>query len=192
VLAQVERLAAAGGRSAAGRVRLEHAEMIDEGMLDRAGVLGIDLSLQPNFVTQWAGSGGLYETALGRERALAMNPFRSAWDRPGALVFGSDGMPMNPAVGLRGAVAHPQESQRLTPEQALSIYLGARAVPGALWQRDDWWQYGCSGAVLYGADPLELASGDLAGAPVLGVLWGGEWLIEPAADLHRSGVIHGL
>ncbi len=192
VLAQVERLATRDGRAVAGRVRLEHVEMIDQEMLARAGALGIDLSLQPNFVAQWAGPGGLYETALGRERALAMNPFVSMWDHPGALVFGSDGMPMDPAVGLLGAVAHPAEEQRLTPEQALSLYLGARAVPGGLWRRDDWWQFGCDGAVLYGSDPLELASGDLARAPVLAVLWGGEWLLEPPAELYRSGVIHVL
>ncbi len=192
VLAQVERLGAGGGRHLPGKVRLEHAELIDEEMLARAAALGVDLSMQPNFVAQWAGPAGLYETALGRERTLAMNPFRSVWEQPVAFLFGSDGMPMDPAVGLRGAVEHPLERQRLAPEQALAVYLGARSIGGGLWQQEDWWQLGCAGAVLYGADPLELASGDLARAPVLGVLWDGEWLLEPAPELYRTGVIHGL
>jgi len=192
VLAQVARLGAESGHLLPGRVRLEHAEMIDEEMLARAAALGVDISMQPNFVAQWAGPGGLYETALGRERTLAMNPFRSVWAQPVAFVFGSDGMPMNPALGMQGAVEHPQEQQRLTPGQALGVYLGARAVGGALWRQEDWWQLGCTGAVLYGADPLELAGGDVKRVPVLGVLWDGAWLLEPTAESYRTGVVHGL
>lgn len=190
IIRQVMQTREERGPGAPGWVRIEHAELLDDELLDRIAEAGIDLSLQPNFVDQWARPGGLYETALGEERTARMNPFRTIWDREIPMAFGSDGMPMNPAIGLRGAVQHPNAAARLTPAEALATYLGARAVPGRIWEQEDWWRIGQSGAVLYGHDPLDLANGELSRVPVLGVFWGGEWVLEPAAELFRSGVVH--
>ncbi len=190
VLRLLEQLAGEEGALPPGWVTLEHAELVDEAMLDRAQVLRVGLSLQPNFVARWGGEGGLYEHALGRERARRANPYRDVWDRRIPMFFGSDGMPMDPALGLKGAVGHPRAEQRLTAEEALSVYVGGRAAPEGLWEEEAWWQLGSAGAVLYDRDPLELADGDLSRAPVLGVLWRGQWILEPPADLFRSGVIH--
>lgn len=190
VLRQLKRLAETKGPGAPSRVTIEHAEILDEEMLDRVQELATGLSFQPNFIAQWAQPGGLYETALGQERLRWMNPFRSAWDREIPMAFGSDGMPMDPALGLQGATQHPVQEARLTAEEALSVYIGSRYVPGKLWDPQPWWQFGSDGAVLYSGDPLELAGGDLSRVPIVGVLWGGEWILEPPAEPFRSGVIH--
>ncbi len=191
VLRQLERLAAEQGMLTPGWARIEHAEMLDDRLLDRAAALDVTISLQPNFVAQWGDEGGLYETALGCARASRMNPFRQVWDRDFAMLFGSDGMPMDPALGLAGATQHPHEASRLTAEEALGVYFGGRAVPRGLWEPEDWWRHGTDGAVLYDGDPIGLTGGDLARVRVLGVLWGGEWVLEPPVELFRSGVIHG-
>jgi predicted amidohydrolase YtcJ len=178
------------GWSSALRASIEHAEMVDTELLDRIEALRAGLGCQPNFAIRWGRPGGLYERALGAERCARMNPLRSIWDRGVPLLFGSDGMPMDPALGLRGAVRHPVESARLTPSEALTAYLGGRGAPPGAWEVGDWWVPGCNGAVLYDRDPLDLLSGDLAHAPVRGVLWHGEWVLEPSAELFQSGVIH--
>ncbi|MCK4305924.1 MAG: amidohydrolase family protein [Candidatus Eisenbacteria sp.] len=191
ILRQLEHLAAAGNGLGPGRVTIEHAEMIDDAMLERAQKLGVHLSLQPNFVARWQQPGGLYETALGSQRCRRMNPLRSVWDLEIPMVFGSDGMPMDPALGLHGAVSHPAEEERLTAQEALSVYLGARSRPaGSYWELEDWWVPGRADGVLYREDPLELTGGDLSRALVQGVLWRGQWVLEPPAELFRVGVVH--
>jgi predicted amidohydrolase YtcJ len=190
VLRQMERLEAEHAQLRPGWVSLEHAELLTPGVLERIERLGVRLSVQPNFVAQWGHPGGLYDRALGQERWKRMNPFREIWQRDIAMVFGSDGMPMDPALGLHGAVHHPMPEFRLSPEEALAVYLGARGTPVGCWEPVDWWCEGCDGAVLYEKDPLLLVDGDIAAAPVVGVLWGGEWVIPPAEELWRSGVVH--
>ena len=190
VICQVVRTNERVGPGVPGWARIEHAELLDDELLERVVAAGIDLSLQPTFVDQWGRPGGLYERALGAQRTARMNPFRAIWELEIPLVFGSDGMPMNPAIGLRGAVQHPNDAARLTPPEALATYLGARSVPGRVWEQEQWWRLGQSGAVLYGHDPLDLVTGDLSRVPVLGVFWGGEWVLEPSAELLRNGVVH--
>ncbi|MFC1572753.1 amidohydrolase [Candidatus Eisenbacteria bacterium] len=190
VLHQLERIAQERGLEATRGVSIEHAEMVDTPMLDRIEALEIGLSMQPNFVERWGRPGGLYDRALGSQRCMAMNPFREVWDRKLPLVFGSDGMPMDPSMGLEGAVSHPMAEARLMSEEALSAYLGGRLAAAGYWDSEDWWAYGRGGGVLYGYDPLDLTSGDLSRVPVQGVLWCGEWVLEPSADLFRAGVVH--
>lgn len=190
VLRQLERLAGETGPLSPGWASLEHAELLTPSVLERAAALRVRLSMQPNFVARWAQPGGLYERALGHERWRRMNPLRDVWDRGFALMFGSDGMPMDPVLGLQGAAQHPVPELRLTPEEALTVYLGGRSAPAGFWEVADWWQSGCAGAVLYRRDPLALAAGDAAAAPIVGVLWDGEWVVAPHAELQRSGVLH--
>lgn len=169
---------------------IEHGELLPDGAIEKIAELGIELSVQPNFVALWAGSGGLYDTALSPERTLTMNPFRAMVDAGIPLLFGSDGMPMNPALGLSGAVSHPNTASRLSCDEALAVYFGDYHTPTGYWRDDPAWQLGTSSAVLYRDDPELLTGGDINSAPVAGVLSGGSWILPPAEDLFQSGAIH--
>jgi hypothetical protein len=190
VLCGLERLHAAQGPLEPGWASLEHAELLSEAQLERCGALEVRLSLQPNFVARWGQPGGLYEQALGQERWRAMNPFRSVLAAGSPFVFGSDGMPMDPAFGMQGAVTHPVEAQRLTAAEALEIYCGLRMPPWSAWAAGEYWQFGCDALALYEADPQRLADGDLARAPVRAILRRGAWLVPPAESLLRWGLLH--
>ena len=190
VVEAAEATVARRGRPPHGWASVEHAELLDDDLLDRALAAGLRLSMQPNFIARWGEPGGLYETALGTERWRRLNPLRRAHDAGAVLVFGSDGMPMDPALGLRGAVHHPVEASRLSAEEALEIYLATRLQPLIGWDTDGQWLSGCRHFVLYEADPRKLAGGDLKCAPVRAVLRDGQWLLPPAEDLRRRGVVH--
>jgi predicted amidohydrolase YtcJ len=169
---------------------IEHAELLPQGAIEKIADLGIVLSVQPNFVAQWAGEDGLYQNALGPEREKAMNAFRDMMDARIPLVFGSDGMPMNPALGLKGAVSHPTTASRISPTEALGVYLGDYHAPAGYWRDEPLWQLGTSRGVLYQCDPVALVGGELSAAPVAGVLSDGEWILPPAEELLHSGAIH--
>ncbi len=102
--------------------RLEHLELLPDDLLARMARSGAIASMQPNFVARWAGSGGMYERAVGPARLAAMNRFRSLLQRGVPLAFGSDSMPMGPFLGLAGAVNHPIAAERLSPVDALLAY----------------------------------------------------------------------
>lgn len=109
--------------------RLEHAEMLDAELLERAVACGMRVSMQPNFTARWQGPGQLYETALGPARAAALNRYGSV-SETGRLHLGSDTMPMDPLLGLVGAMSHPRPEERLSFPQAVRHYTasGATAV----------------------------------------------------------------
>ncbi len=101
------------------RHRIEHFELPDETMLDRAKRVGVLASCQPNFVGQWSGPGDLYEMRLGPERASRNNPYRRILRRRIPLCFGSDGMPYGPLFGIHSAVNGFFDDQRISPEEAI-------------------------------------------------------------------------
>lgn len=189
VIAQMER-AVAGSRTEEGWASLEHAELLTPELLERSAALRLRLSLQPNFVARWGQPGGLYEQALGSERWQAMNPWRSVYDAGVPLTFGSDGMPMDVAIGLSGAVGHPAPEQRLTAAEAIEVYCGLHVPPWRDWPADEPWQLGCADCALYEADPRRLADGDLTRAPLRAILRRGEWLVPPPESLLRWGLVH--
>jgi hypothetical protein len=110
--------------------RLEHAEMLDPELLARGVSAGFFFSMQPNFTARWQHPGGLYERVLGPVRAAALNPYRSV-ALTERLIFGSDTMPLDPLLGLAGAIRHPVPEQRLCFRSALRRYTQAAsaAVP---------------------------------------------------------------
>jgi len=169
---------------------IEHGELVPEGALEKISRLGITMSMQPNFVAQWSAAGGLYDTALGPERARRLNNFKEVIEKKIPLHFGSDGMPVNPALGLHGAVNHPNPDARLSPREALEIYLGETAPNPGFWEVDRWWQLGADRAVLYSSDPMALSSGDLSDAHVRAVLSNGEWILPPPQEFLSNGIIH--
>ncbi len=102
-------------------VSVEHAEAITKKQLKKVAKAGYVLSVQPNFL-QWQGPGGMYEAALGPERARHLNPFASMLSSGAKVVFGSDSMPPGPLFGISLAMNHPDPSQRLQPLQAIDAY----------------------------------------------------------------------
>lgn len=113
------------------RFRVEHAEVIGEGELERIVRLGIPLVMQPNFVRNWGGEGGLYEQRLGRARWERNNPFATLVQMGASVVFSSDGMPPGPLYGLKGATHHAVVRERIGAVDALRRYTTAASALGA-------------------------------------------------------------
>ncbi len=110
------------------RHRIEHYELPTDAQVRETRDLGLAVCMQPNFVGNWSGAGGLYETALGSERDAACNPFRAVLEAGIPLGFGSDGMPLGPLYGIASAVQAPHAGQRVSPEAAVRGYTAGSAL----------------------------------------------------------------
>lgn len=112
------------------RHRIEHAEMVDVDLLERAAMLGLGLSVQPSFDAAWGRAGGLYEQGLGAARAAGMNPFRDILLRGIEMGAGSDSpiTALDPMEGIAAFEAHHDPRQRLSREEAIRVWTtgGAR------------------------------------------------------------------
>ncbi len=106
------------------RHRVEHFEMTSPGLLERAAVLGLAISVQPAFDLEWGFPGGLYEQGLGWGRAHGMNPFRGLLERGIELGAGSDSpiTTIDPLAGVAAFESHHQPEQRLSREEAIRVY----------------------------------------------------------------------
>jgi predicted amidohydrolase YtcJ len=146
------------------RHRIEHAEILDRGLIARLVEYGVHASVQPAFDRLWGGAGQMYETRLGLERSLASNPLGSLFTVGVPLAFGSDSpvTPLDPWGTVRAAVRHHNPVQRLTVRAAFAAHTrgGWRAA-----HRDD------EGVLAPGAPAtfaVWSAAGDLAdGLPTL-------------------------
>ncbi len=112
---------------ASGRWRVEHAVLASDAAVERMADADVVACVQPNF-HRWAGAGGLYERRLGSRRTETTR-LRTLLDAGVDVAFGSDGMPMDPLVGVDHAVNAPTGPQRLDVTEALRAYTlgGARA-----------------------------------------------------------------
>ena len=117
-----QRVGAKAIRSA--RHRLEHVEMVDDRHLRALADLGIVASVQPAFDALWGGDAGMYVTRLGHTRAATMNPFASMQAAGVVLAFGSDApvTPLDPWAGVRAAVMHQTERERIDTESAFAAH----------------------------------------------------------------------
>lgn len=97
------------------RHRIEHAELLDAALIARMVHHGVHASVQPAFDAAWGGPDGMYATRLGRERALAANPFSKLAGVGVPLAFGSDSpvTALDPWGGVRAAVRHRNPVSRL-------------------------------------------------------------------------------
>lgn len=108
---------------------IEHAEAITGEQIKKAADLGVILSVQPNFL-QWQSPRGLYEKALGKKRARALNPFRAMVESGAIVVFGSDSMPPGPQYGINLAINHPNPDQSIDATRAIGLYAETEIAPG--------------------------------------------------------------
>ncbi|MHA1953040.1 MAG: amidohydrolase [Candidatus Heimdallarchaeaceae archaeon] len=104
--------------------RIEHAEILRKEDVERSKKLNLVFSMQPNFVWRWGlvGVNSMYEQRLGKERTMLNNPFRWVLDNDLIVAFGSDGMPLGPLYGIKGALFHSNPELRLTLEEAIKCY----------------------------------------------------------------------
>jgi len=110
------------------RPRIEHAMLLDEGLIRRFKEQGVLPVIQPEFITRL---GDAYALGLGEERAARLNPVASLQRAGVGVPFSSDCpiVPGAPLDGIRaaarrttrsGRVLGPQE--RIAPEDALRNY----------------------------------------------------------------------
>jgi hypothetical protein len=105
------------------RHRVEHFEMADGGLMERAAMLGLGVSVQPVFDAEWGFPGGLYEQGLGWQRAAPMNPFRGLLQRGIELGSGSDSpiTTIDPLAAVAALESHHDPSQRFAREEAVRV-----------------------------------------------------------------------
>ena len=109
------------------RHRLEHYEFPLMEDLKRTSRLKIPVSVQPNFVYLLCHEGQMYRKNLPQEIVRRCNPYRKMEEEGIIYAFGSDNMPMDVPMMIRGAIEHPVESERLTLEEALYRFSTAGA-----------------------------------------------------------------
>jgi len=109
------------------RHRLEHAEMCDADAVAALAEHGVIASVQPAFDAFWGGAHGMYVDRLGPDRGPGLNPFADLQRAGVPLVLGSDSpvTPFDPWGGVRGAVLHRTESQRIDVSTAFDAHTRA-------------------------------------------------------------------
>lgn len=103
---------------------IEHFEIARPEHIDACARMGIYLSMQPQFDELWGGDGRMYEARLGTQRMRAMNALGRI-ERAGAVLCGGDDSPvcnLSPLEGMQAAVGHHEPQERLTVEQAVTMY----------------------------------------------------------------------
>jgi len=112
------------GRPTRNRHFIEHFEIARDDQIERCARLGIYLSMQPQFDLLWGGAGNMYEQRLGEKRMRTMNAL-ARLQRAGVALCGGDDSPvceLAPLEGMHAAVHHHEPSERLSAEQALTMY----------------------------------------------------------------------
>jgi predicted amidohydrolase YtcJ len=106
------------------RHRIEHFEVVDANLIERAAALGLAVSAQPAFDAAWGRPGGLYATALGEGRAARMNPFRSIVGRGIELGAGSDSpvTTLDPLAGIAALQDHHDPTEAMTRDEAIRLF----------------------------------------------------------------------
>jgi hypothetical protein len=119
-------------RVRASRVRVEHAECLDESTIAGCAAYGVVASVQPAFDAAWGGPAGMYAARLGPRRAVTMNPFAALAAAGVPLAFGSDApvTPFAPWAAVRAAVHHSNRGYAMTARAAFAAHTrgGWRAI----------------------------------------------------------------
>ncbi len=115
-----------GGKPSArgNRHFIEHFEIARPEHIEACARMGIYLSMQPQFDELWGGGGRMYDARLGTARMRAMNALGRA-ERAGAVLCGGDDSPvcnLSPLEGMQACLDHHEPQERLTPQQAVTMY----------------------------------------------------------------------
>ena len=115
-----------GGKPSARGSRhfIEHFEIARPEHIEACARLKIYLSMQPQFDELWGGSGGMYDERLGTSRMRTMNALGRA-QRAGVVLCGGDDSPvceLDPLAGMQACVDHHEPCERLSAEEALTMY----------------------------------------------------------------------
>lgn len=143
------------------RHRIEHFEMANTEMMERAAMLGLAISVQPSFDAEWGHPGGLYDARLGWERAASMNAFRGFLERGIEVGAGSDSpiTTIDPMAGITAFESHHDPTQRLSREEAIRLYTQGSARLAHLEEKKGRLEPGMhADFAAYEADPLEAES----------------------------------
>jgi len=105
-------------------LRLDHFGLPTIDQVRRAADLGVLVSTQPTFPYLRGGPGSGYETRIGKERVARAYPLRELLDAGLLVAGGSDSnvLPADVMLGIHAAANHPNESQRISAEEALRLY----------------------------------------------------------------------
>lgn len=104
--------------------RVEHAEMLSDDDIAVLAEYSVTASVQPLFDALWGGPGGMYETRLGHDRAVAMNRFADLMTAGAPLAFSSDSpvTPIDPWAAVRAAMHHTSVGQRISGRAAFAAH----------------------------------------------------------------------
>lgn len=114
------------------RPRIDHGILVRPDDIMRAGELGVVFSMQPVFETRSGGPNGQYAARIGQEGAARTHQFRSLRNA-GVVIAGGSDSPLNliaPLDGIRAAVNHSVEDERLSPLEAIEVFTTAVAHAG--------------------------------------------------------------
>jgi hypothetical protein len=105
------------------RHRIEHAELLNDPLIDRIARLALVLGVQPAFETEWGGPDRMYALRLG-ERWRSTNPCRRLLDSGVRLAGGSDApiTPIDPVAGIRDATMRPNPQETVGGEEAMAMF----------------------------------------------------------------------
>ena len=168
--------AACGTEAGAARHRIEHCELPTREHLAEMRRLGVCACVQPTFEHLWGGPGGMYERRLGPVRAARSNPLRTMLSSGVRLAGGSDSYvtPMDSLLGIHAAVSRPNDAERLSVNDAVSLF-----TSGASWLTFDESRRGTlevgksADFVVLASDPFAAAAESLRGIGVVGLYLGG-------------------
>jgi len=93
--------------------RIEHFEIASKDQIQKVQEKGIYLSMQPNFIGNWALKGQMYEKRLNKKYFEFNNVFGYILKKRIPLGFGSDCMPPSPLYGLNSLNIAEFEDQRI-------------------------------------------------------------------------------
>ncbi|NIV30090.1 MAG: amidohydrolase family protein, partial [Anaerolineae bacterium] len=158
------------------RHRIEHFEIYDAELVERAGGLGVHLAIQPPFNVYFGGHTRL-NPILGEERAVRSDPLRSLIDARIRVGGGSDSTvtPMHPLYGVYCAVNHSNPAERIEVERALQLYTLDNAVLAFEEEEKGSLEVGKLGDfVVLAEDPLEIDPRNIKDIPVEMTVIGGE------------------
>ncbi|HAF08327.1 MAG: amidohydrolase [bacterium] len=102
--------------------RIEHFEISSKEQIDRVKEKGIFLSMQPNFIGNWALKGQMYEKRLNKKYFEFNNVFGYILKKGIPLAFGSDCMPPSPLYGLNSLRIAEFKEQRISFKDGFKCY----------------------------------------------------------------------